>query len=489
MGWSTRPRAGVRALTGLAAVALLGALSVTIVPAAFADKQEGIGVAVTPGQPVANDVPSRNWLGSYVVGGKQVFCVSFQLRAPDTGELYKPGDELLTKWGTKLPADQAANISYLLLRYGGTKNPDEAAALAHLLHSWTAAPRSAADLDKALPVEKIGYDAPFHLKKLKDQHPGAATAVATLTADAEANRGPWTSSVTPPTADQHLGTPAEWTITVHNAKGKGVPDVPVKLTATAATIGGDGTANSGNSSPQGAAKDVTLKTGADGTITVKLTPTGDRPKLVSSLSAPADRPFVQVPVDTGVQRVVSTGGEKSLTAQGVVNVAKPGKVQVTKADAKSGKGVGGAVLRITGKDKATAATGQDGKPLTGADGKPVLVTTDGKTGVVTVATLPAPQEICVVEASAPPGYTNAFDPANPPSACGTVKPGETLALTVSNTPNEVPHAIPAGDRPVAAAQGMVETSYSTAGLTGLGLLVLLGSALVGIAARRALRRQ
>ena len=467
MGWSTRPRAGVRALTGLTTAALLGALSVTIAPAAFADKQEGVGFAVTPGQDFANHTPDRNWLGSYVVGGKQVFCVSFQLKAPDTGEQYKPGDELLTKWGTKLPADQAANISYLLLRHGATKDPDEAAALAHLLHSWTAAPRSAADLDKALPADKIGYDAPFHLQKLKDQHPGAAAAVAKLTADAEANRGPWTSSVTPPKTDQHLGTPAEWTITVKNAKGKGVPDVPVKLTATAATI-----------------SDATAKTGADGTITVKLTPTADQPKLVSSLSAPADRPFVQVPVNIGVQRVVSTGGEKALTAQAVVNVAKPGKVQVTKVDANSGKGVGGAVLRITGKDKAAAATGQDGKPLTGADGKPVLVTTDGKTGAVTVENLQAPQEICVVEASAPPGYTNAFDPQNPPSACGSVKPGETLALTVSNKPNEVPHAIPAGDRPVAVAQGAVETSYSTAGLIGLALLILVGSGLVGFAARR-----
>jgi len=275
---------------------------------------------------------------------------------------------------------------------------------------------------------------------------------------------------------------------VKNAKGKGVSDVPVKLTATAATLGEDAAVTAGNASPQAAAKDVTLKTGADGTVQVKLTPTGDQPKLVASLSAPADRPYVRAPVDTAKQRVVSTGGEKELTAQGVVNVAKPGKVQVTKTDANTGKGVGGAVLRITGKDKTTAALGQDGKPLTGADGKPAVVTTDGATGGVTVENLRAPQEICIVEASPPPGYTNAYDPQNPPSACGTVKPGEALALTVTNKPNEVPRAIPAGDQPLAQAHGVVETSYSAPGLAGLGLLVLLGAGLAGFAARRASRR-
>jgi hypothetical protein len=485
MVWFARPRAGRRALTGLVAAALLGGLSVTAAPPASAASQKGIGYS-TPAQDMANHPDPHNWLGSYVVGGQQVFCVSFQLRAPDTDEQYKPGDELLTKWGTKLPADQAANISYLLLRYGDTKKPAEAAALAHLLHSWTAAPRTPADLDPSLTAAKIGYDADFHLAGLPAD---AVAAVTRLKTEAEANRGPWTASVTTPKDDQHVGTAGEWTVTVKNAKGKGVPDVSVKLTATAATLGeAKATADAGNASPQAAAKDVTLKTGADGTVKVSLTPTGDEPALAASLTAPADRPYVRAPVNTGVQRVVSTGGEKELTAQGVVKVAKPGAVQVTKVDATSGKGVGGAVLRITGTDKTSAALGQDGKPLNGADGKPAVVTTDGKTGGVTVENLRAPQDICVVEVSPPPGYTNAFDPQNPPSACGKIESGKTLALTVSNKPNEVPHAIPAGGAPTVLARGAVETSYSAAGVAGLGLLALLGSALVGFAARRASRR-
>ncbi|MFI5610648.1 collagen binding domain-containing protein [Amycolatopsis sp. NPDC051903] len=509
MGWSSRPRARLRSAAGLVAAALVGALSVTAAgttPASAATK-EGVGLELKPGQSVEGKPASRNWLGSYLVGGKQVFCVSFQLKAPDTDEKYKPGDELLTKWGEKIPADHAANISYLLLRYGDTKDANTAAALAHLLHSWTAAPRPGHDdLNPNLSKAEIGYDADFHLKGLKAESQAAYDDVAKLTADAEANRGPWTASVTPPKDDQHLGKAATWTITVKNAKGTGVPDVPVKIDAADATLATDATDSatsadagsgqagqtseqtSGSATAQGAQTETTLKTGSDGTVSVKLTPTGDQPKLSTSLSAPADRPYVQNPVNTGIQNVVSTGGEKTLTAQGVAAIAKPGEVQVTKKDAKTGKGIGGATLRITGADEKAAATGQDGKPLTGPDGQPVVVTTSGDTGAVTVDNLLAPQDVCVVEVNAPPGYENAFDPKNPPSVCGSLKPGDTLALSLVNTPNEVPHAIPAGDQPVAMAKGAVDTSYSAPGLIGLAALALLGSALVGFAARRASRR-
>ncbi|RSN31887.1 hypothetical protein DL990_18240 [Amycolatopsis sp. WAC 01416] len=488
MGWTTRPSVRSRALTSLIATCLLGALSATVAATpASAVENEGVGYEVTPGQP-HKAASGRDWLGSYVVNGKHVFCVSFQLKAPGTDEKYKPGDELLDKWGKKLPADVAANISYLLLRYGAAENKADSAALAHLLHSWTSKPRTPADLDPTRDPDQLGYDVGFHLDKLKAQHSDAAAAVEKLTKDAEANRGPWTTAIAPPKDDQHIGTAGEWTISVKNAKGKGVSGVPVQLTPSNATVESGESTKPASTSNAKAEKATTVKTGEDGTVTVKVTPTGDQPKLASSLSAPADRPYVQFPVETGVQKVVSTGGEKELKAQGVAVVSKPGKVQVTKVDAKTGKGIAGAALRITAKDKATAAVGHDGKPLNGADGKPAVVTTEGETGTVTVENLRTPQEICVVEVSAPPGYTNAFDPKNPPSACGELKPGETLALKVANTPNEVPRTIPAGDRPVAMMQGTVENSASTAGILGVGALALLGSVLVGVAARRSSRR-
>lgn len=495
MGWISRPRARWRAATGLVATALLGALSVTTpgVASAAADPVKGPGLTIVHNEGGTN---YEDWLGSYKVGGKNVFCVRFHLKAPGSDEAYQPGDELLTKWGEKLQPDVAGNISYLLLRYGNTADNDEAAALAHLLHSWTAKSRTPGDTDFGTPPDKAAYPEQKYFNALT---PDAKNDVAKMKTEAEANRGPWTASVTAPKGDQHVGQSTTWTVAVKNSQGKGIPDVPVKLTATDGTVGQAdkqsdvekaSDSSSGNSAPQAAQKDTTLKTDANGTVSVKVTPTGDQPKLVASLSAPADKPTVQNPVNTkdGIQSVVGTGGEKQLTAQGVVAVAKPGKVQVTKTDAKTGKGIGGATLRVTGKDRKTAATSQNGKPLTGPDGQPAVVTTSGDNGTATVENLLAPQEVCVVEVNAPPGYTNAFDPNNPPAACGSLTPGGTLALTVANTPNEVPHAIPAGDLPVTMAKGTVETSFSTSGIAGLAALVLVGSALVGFAARRSARR-
>lgn len=285
-----------RVFSVLAALAL-GAFALgATAPPANAEYQEDTGRPVTPGQPYGGKSQVGDWLGSYLVGGKPVFCVAFELKAPDTNEKYQPGDELRNKWGDPLPADTAANISYLLLRYGDTKDPDRAAALAHLLHSWTAAPRPGHDdLNPANDFRHIGYDAPYHLAKLPAE---AREDVRELTADAEANRGPWTATVDTPREDRS-DEAGDWTITVHNAKGKGVAKVPVTVELADAKL------------PDGSAK-TTVTTGDDGTAKVRATPTGQEPRLVAGLSAPADKPYVRSPVSVDTQRVVSTGGEKHL---------------------------------------------------------------------------------------------------------------------------------------------------------------------------------
>jgi hypothetical protein len=463
-----------RGLVALFTTCLLTALGLIITaPPAGAAVQQGIGHTVTPGQSYGGRHRTGDWVGSYLVGGKQVFCVQFEFKAPDTDEAYRPGEELLTKWGERLPEATAANISYLLLRYGATSNPDEAAALAHLLHSWTAAPRPGHDdLNPAKGFREVGYDAPFHLGKLPS---AAQAAVDRLRRDAEANRGPWTATLTPPTGEQVIGTAAGWTLTVKNPHGAGVPRVPVTLKLTDATVDGKQTA--------------TVTTDDKGTATLQVTPAGENPKVAATLAAPADRPYAQSPVDADTQRVVSTGGEKQLSTQAAVKArTRPGTVRVAKTDAGTGAGISGVTLRLTGKDKATPALGQDGKPLTGMDGKPAVLTT-GADGVGTVENLRTPQEICIVEVSAPDGYGQGFDPRNPPSACGEVEPGETLALEIKNVPDQVPHTIPAGGEPLVVLRGETTAAPATGALAGMGALAVIASGLVGLIARRRLTRR
>ncbi|QUH00170.1 hypothetical protein HUO13_04505 [Saccharopolyspora erythraea] len=438
--------------------------------AALADPQEGLGHETRPGQPyVGNPQPERDWLGSYVVNGRQVWCVQFALTAPDSGEEYKPGDELKTKWGEPIAEDVAANISYLLLRYGTTQDADKAAALAHLLHSWTSAPRNAGDLDPDHDFRRIGYDMEGHLAKLPQQ---VKDAVTKLHDEAVANRGPWEAGLTAPEQPQTIGQAAEWTLTVQRADGKGVGDVPVKLTATDAEV-------------EGLAEDGTVTTPADGgPLALKVTPTGPNPKITGALSAPADRPYVQEAVnqpDT-TQRVVSTGGEKQLTIEDATTaVTTPGAVRIGKVDAESQAGIAGVALRITAADGKPALR-QDGTELLGPDGQPAVVTT-GTDGTVSVPDLKTPQDVVITEVAPATGYEEAFDATNPPSVAGTLQPGRTLELSLSNQANTptVPIRIPAGD-PGAPPGETVE--FGEMSLLAAGALALVATAFGGFALRR-----
>jgi len=287
-----------RLAAGMATVMALAGLPLALAPTvAGAAPVDGHGYEV-PAQPYKDNPDKTDWLGSYQVGGNQVWCVQFAYKAPNSDEKYQPGDALKDKWGAVLPDDIAADISYLLLRYGGTTSDDDASALAHLLHTWTSGvPAGDPRLAPTNTFKQVGYDIASHLAALPA---GAKAAVDRLKADAEANRGPWTAEITPPNRSQTIGTADKWTLRVTNAKGKGVGGVPVKLTVTDATVAA-----------------TTVTTPDDGgPVAVDVTPTGPNPSVSYSLDSPADRPIVQQPVDVNTQLVMSTGGEKQLTGAG-----------------------------------------------------------------------------------------------------------------------------------------------------------------------------
>lgn len=288
---------------------LLTGLSMAVgAPSATADVARGLGHETSPAQPYQGNPDTADWVGSYLVGGAQVWCVQFAYKAPDSDEQYQPGEALKTKWGTDLPADVAADISYLLLRYAGTQSADEAAALAHLLHTWTSGPQSPDQLDPSNDFRSIAYDEQFHATKLPQP---AQAAVETLKADAAANRGPWTAQVTAPTEPQVVGTAGNWSIAVNSAAGTGVGEVPVSITLTDATLAGG-------------EREATVPTPEDGTpLSVAVTPTGPNPAVAISLKSPAAVPVVQQALEVDTQKIVSTGGEDTLTANAATTATTP----------------------------------------------------------------------------------------------------------------------------------------------------------------------
>jgi hypothetical protein len=464
-------RRGARLAAGLVAATVLGSgLALGALPASAAP-QHGLGFE-TPAQPYLHNPDKTDWVGSYLVNNKQVWCVQFAFLAPDSHEQYQPGEALKTKWGTELSPEVAADISYLLLVHAETKDANVASALGHLLHSWTAAPlpgQTPDPLDPANDFRHIAYDVDFHLKNLP---PAVQTAVKTLRDDAALNHGPWTTAIAKPAAPQTIGAPGDWAVTVDNAAGKMLRDIPVKVTVTGGVL--DTGQDTG-----------TIRTPATGKpLAVRVTPTAPDVSVRVSVDSPADRPVVQQAIQLDTQRIVSTGGQKAITAN--VATTAGGTAKVTKTNEQTGAGIPGVSLRLTAADRTAPAVDQDGKTMIGPDAKPTVLVT-GADGTVTIANLKVPQDVCVVEVAVPAGFEQNFDPANPPAACGMLKPGETLALTVANKPNkpQVPVAIPAGDAPVGLVHGTVSTVIDPAplvlGLTGL-LVILAG--LGGLFVRR-----
>jgi hypothetical protein len=458
----------VAGVTGITMLTI--GLAVVAAPTASADEKPSNGGAgvLTPAQPYADKDPkqTQDWLGQYLVKGKAVYCVKWEFNAPGPDTEYTPDGQLADKWGTTLDPQARAEVSYLLLRYGDTDDDNQAAAVAHLLHTYTAT----GSTDPAKGFKDVGYDAAAHLQELPS---AAQDDVARIQADVKANYGPWKVTVTAPTAAQVIGTADKWTIAVNRdgGDGKAITGVPVKLKVTDGTV-----------------KKKTVTTPADGSpLTVDVTPTGPNPSVEADVTAPTPEPLVQQPKDASanLQWTVTTGGQTPISDTGKTTATTPpGSVKVTKVDSKTNAGLAGVQLRLTGSDKTAAAVKQDGSPLNGADGKPLVVTT-GADGTATVDGLRTPQDICLVEVAAPSGYDENFDASSPPTVCGSVEPGKTLTLQLANTPNTptVPVKIPAGGSPPVLTAG-TETMLNPGALAAVGGLVLAALAGVGLILRR-----
>lgn len=464
-----------------ATLLLAGAATVLAAGTATAQVQRTNNGWAVPAQPYLHNPDTTDWLGSYIVGGQQVWCVDYALKAPDTNEQYTADGALTTKWGTPIDATTAAEISYLLLRYGNTTSQDDAAALSQLLHEWTAPPSASPDpgnpYDPSLDYQQIAYNAPLHLQELQSVSAGAATAVTTLQNDAAANHGPWTMSMTAPKAQQLIGTADAWTVNVLNAGGTGLANVAVTLTATDASFPGNTTTEVVNTPGDGSALSVTA------------TPTGPNPKITAAVTSPAAMPNVLVPADPSMQKIVTTGGTTPITSTATTTAqSAPGTITVVKTDAKTNKPLANATFEITGSDKKSPALSLLGAPILGSDGTPLTVTT-GANGQATVNNLRTPQTVCMIETSPPPGYDQAFTPSSPPTQCAQVDAGQTVTVSVTDTANKIPVAIPAGGPPATmTAMSTVLAQPAPIALFVFGGLLLIAAGFAGTVVLRRRRR-
>ena len=435
---------------------------------------QDIGDSVTPAQPYLHNPDTSDWFGSFLVNGQQAWCIDFALAAPNQSETLTTGQTLQTKFGATVDPTIASEISFLLLRFGETKDNDTAAALAWLLHMWTAAPDGTHTTDPGNTFQTIAFDAPGAKAKL----PAAAQAdIATMLAAAQADHGPWTATLDAP-SPLIIGTATNWTMKVLGTTSNGVGGVPVTFTATDATL------------PNGTATQIINTPDNGSPLSVAVTPTGPNPKIVATLSSPAAIPLVEIPNVANTQKTVTTGGVTPITTTTTTTAqTPPGNVTVTKSDAATKAVLAGARIEFTGGDKVSPLLKQDGSPLTGTDGKPIIVTT-GTDGTAPVTGLRTPQTVCAIETTPPPGYDQSFNPASPPVACGTLNPGATLQLSLTDVANKIPVKIPAGGPPpTVTTEALVRSGPSPTALVGFGGLLIIAAGGGTLLARRVSRRR
>jgi hypothetical protein len=151
-------------------LAVLGLLFLGALPADAATKNAGI----------PDLTPYGGYLGNYLApDGSRVYCIDSPLPWP-SGTTSDPAqvDTLVTTWGSTLPAADVQKLNYVLLTYGQTDDPVQAAAVAAYVNAYTSG--WARDLG-------AGYDAgAWYLN-------GDATVTAvydTIWADAQANAAP-----------------------------------------------------------------------------------------------------------------------------------------------------------------------------------------------------------------------------------------------------------------------------------------------------------
>lgn len=289
------------------ALAAAAALALALVPAlpAAAAVEEAAGEVTTPEQPYLANPNTGDWLGGYVVGDEVGYPVEFALAAPDTDEPVGGPEALLTKFDAALPDGAGPSISYLLWRYGQTTDDAEAAALAHLLHVWTASPTNPAQLDASNDFRHIAYDAPYHFARLSAP---AVALVDSMATEAAALAGIWATEFIPPTEPQ-VGVPGQWTLRISTDAGDlPVPGVPVHLEAIGGAFAGD-------------LATLDLVTDADGEVTFVLVPSADSTGVDEVHEAPASSPLARPTVDADTtdlvfraDNVVSVGSGREVSA-------------------------------------------------------------------------------------------------------------------------------------------------------------------------------
>ncbi|MFF0836696.1 MULTISPECIES: SpaA isopeptide-forming pilin-related protein [unclassified Streptomyces] len=278
-----------------------------------------------------------------VYGEYETFCADPTRKGPDAAGGYT-GPRTVEHWtssvtGRPVPDTHLAYASYIVGKYGQTRQPAQAAAVDAAVYEWLAG--GAYGIDGARGRQRLAYP---------QVDPAARTTAHRYLAEARKYAGPYRLTVTPKTPQTRAGTKVAVTVTVTaRLSGAHVPGVTVTLTE-AGTHGEHGQ----------------VTTGQDGTAEWEFTADTKGTAIVRATAKdlPGSGLKILTPRDSRAQRMLLAGDTTTASAGATVKVtAAPGGVTIHKQDP-GGDLLAGAAFRLiehgSGRVVAEGTTGADG---------------------------------------------------------------------------------------------------------------------------------
>ncbi|MFF8617187.1 collagen binding domain-containing protein [Streptomyces sp. NPDC015350] len=339
-----------RASARLAAVTIAAAAAGTLAwsPAQAAPGQSdrfgpGWSIPDSDGHAASSHIGAYGPPGMTVYGNYETYCADPEREGPDQGGGYT-GPATVKHWtssvtGRQVPDAHLAYASYIVGKYGQTRDAAQASAVDAVVYEWLAG--GAYGINGARGKQRLSYPV---------VSPSARTMALGYLAEAKKLAGPYRLTVIPKVTETPAGKKVTVTVSVTaQLSGTKVPGVKVALTESGkdgengqVTTGQDGTAS----------WEFTADT--KGTTTVRATATGLPGTALKVLS----------PRDSRAQRMLLAGDTTTAAADAAIKVtAAPGGVTIHKKDP-GGDRLAGASFQLL--DPASGRTVARGK--TGADG-------------------------------------------------------------------------------------------------------------------------
>ncbi|MEU9761923.1 SpaA isopeptide-forming pilin-related protein [Streptomyces sp. NPDC047987] len=343
----------VRASSRLAATLIAAAAAGTLAwapahaapgPAANHDKfGPGYAISDSEGHAASSHIGAYGPPGMTVYGNYETFCADPERRGPDQAGGYT-GPTTVEHWtssvtGRPIPDAHLAYVSYVVGKYGQTRDAAQAAAVDATVYEWLAG--GSYGIDGTRGKQRLSYP---------NVSPSARTLALGYLSEAKKYAGPYRLSVVPEVTETAAGKKVTVTVSVTaQLSGAKVPGVKVAL----AEAGKDGERGQVTTGQDGTA-DWEFTADAKGTTTVH----------ASAADLPGSQLKILTPRDGKAQRMVLAGDTTTASADAAIKVtAAPGGVTIHKKDP-GGDRLVGAAFQLTDPDSGRVVA--EGK--TGADG-------------------------------------------------------------------------------------------------------------------------